>query len=201
MAIKDNTVNVQGIDVYESNIQYYADEYIANELNDPSDIYNSSLFTGMVKYIHRLVFKNNKPDTANIELLDSIWEVYTALCYKYKKRPTLLNFSLLVGIDNDTFQSWKNGEYRSNGIGTTSPHSATVKKWMKECESSLFDGATENNFGCIFALKANYGYIETAQRIELVGQGNQPQLSRDELLQIADGNGSGKLEDGREIDF
>lgn len=202
MAIKDNTVNVQGVDIYESNIQYYADEYIANELNDPSDIYNSSLFTGMIKYIHKAVFKNNKPDTANIELLDNIWEVYTALCYKYKKRPTILNFSLLIGVDNSTIDTWRSGEYRSNGLGATSPHSLTVKKWLKECESSLLDGATEyNSIGCIFALKANYGYIETAQRIELVGQSNQPQLSRDELLQIAEGNGSGQLEEGREIDF
>lgn len=202
MGVRDNTVNIQGIEVYETNIQYFADEYINTELSKPDDIYNSSLFTGMVKYIHKHVFKGNKPDTANIELLDSIWEVYTSLCYKYKKRPTLLNFSLMVGISADTFYTWQKGEYRAGGGESTSSHSSTVKKWMKECESSLVDGATEgNSFGCIFALKANYGYIETAQRIELVGQVNQPQISRDELLQIAESTGSGEIDAGTEPDF
>lgn len=202
MASRDNAINVQGLEIYESNIQYYADEYINTELNNPDDIYNSSLFTGMIKYINKAVFKNNKPDTANIELLDQIWEIYTSLCYKYKKRPTILNFSLMVGIDNDTFQTWKNGEYRAGMGNATSPHSATVKKWMRECESSLVDGATEqNSIGCIFALKANYGYREAAQQIEIVGQQNQPRISPDELLQLADRGDGGATEGGGEPDF
>ena len=66
----------------------------------------------------------------------------------------------MVGINMDTINTWKNGEYRG-GLG--SPHSETVKKWLAECESSLLDGAIEQNgIGCIFALKANYGYTETA---------------------------------------
>ena len=66
----------------------------------------------------------------------------------------------MVGINMDTFHTWKTGEVRG-GLG--SPHSETVKKWLAECESALFDGAVEqNSIGCIFALKANYGYTETA---------------------------------------
>lgn len=202
MGVRDNTVNIQGVEVYESDIYSYADEYINTQLSKPEDIYNSSLFTGMVKFIHKHVFKNNKPDTADIELLDNIWEVYTSLCYKYKKRPTLLNFSLLVGVSADTFYTWQKGEYRAGAGESTSSHSSTVKKWMKECESSLVDGVTEgNSIGCIFALKANYGYIETAQRIELVGQGGQPQISRDELLQIAESSGAEEIDGGMEPDF
>ena len=50
-----------------------------------------------------------------------------------------------------------------------------MKKWYSECESSLVDGATErNSVGCIFALKANYGYTETPQRVEIVN-GQQPE--------------------------
>ena len=73
-------------------------------------------------------------------------------------------------LSNDTFNAWKNGEYRAGADGTSSAHSLTVKKWLAECESSLVDGATErNSIGCIFALKANYGYTEAPQRIEVVG--------------------------------
>ena len=193
-----NTVRAEnGTEIYETKIHEYADEYI-NALNDPESINNNpSLFTGMIKYIYKYLFKPNRNDkvlynsnsvldTGDIELLDNIWNIYTELCYRYNKRPTLLNFSLLVGVSNDTFTTWEQGEYRGGGDGAGSAHSRTVKKWRKECESSLVDGATErNSVGCIFALKANYGYTETPQRIEITGA-NTPALSQEDIRQIAD---------------
>lgn len=182
-----NTVRAEnGAEVYEDKIYYYADEYI-NSLPDPESIYNNpSLFTGMIKYIYKHLFKNNPVNNDDISVLDNIFDIYTELCYRYNKRPTLLNFSLLVGISNDTFNAWKNGEYRAGEGGASSAHSLTVKKWLKECESSLVDGATErNSVGCIFALKANYGYTETPQRIEITGA-QAPALSQEDIRQIAD---------------
>lgn len=193
-----NTVRAEnGAEVYEHDIKYYADEYI-NTLDDPESINNNpSLFTGMIKYIYKYLFKpkrndkvlynsNSVLDTGDIELLDNIWNIYTELCYRYNKRPTLLNFSLLVGIGNDVFNSWIRGEYRAGENGASSPHCQTAKKWKAECESSLVDGATErNSIGCIFALKANYGYTEAPQRIEITGA-NTPALSQEDIRQIAD---------------
>ena len=193
-----NTVRAEnGAEIYETKIHYYADEYI-NTLSDPESINNNpSLFTGMIKYIYKYLFKpkrndkvlynsNSVLDTGDIELLDNIWNIYTELCYLYNKRPTLLNFSLLVGIGNDVFNSWIRGEYRAGENGASSPHCRTAKKWKAECESSLVDGATErNSVGCIFALKANYGYTETPQRIEITGA-NAPALSQEDIRQIAD---------------
>lgn len=186
-----------GAEIYETKIHEYADEYI-NTLSDPESINNNpSLFTGMIKYIYKYLFKpkrndkvlynsNSVLDTGDIELLDNIWNIYTELCYRYNKRPTLLNFSLLVGIGNDVFNSWIRGEYRAGENGASSPHCQTAKKWKAECESSLVDGATErNSVGCIFALKANYGYTETPQRIEITGA-NAPALSQEDIRQIAD---------------
>lgn len=178
-----NTVRAEnGAEVYENKIKYYADEYI-NDLPDGEDSINNnpSLFTGMIKYIYKHLFKPGKKDkvlynantvldTGDIELLNNIWDIYTELCYKYNKRPTILNFSLLIGVDNRTIDTWRRGEFRAGEDGTSSAHSQTVKKWLAECESSLVDGATErNSVGCIFALKANYGYTETPQRIEVIG--------------------------------
>lgn len=185
------------MEIYETKIHEYADEYI-NTLGDPESINNNpSLFTGMIKYIYKHLFKpkrndkvlynsNSVLDTGDIELLDNIWNIYTELCYRYNKRPTLLNFSLLVGIGNDVFNSWIRGEYRAGENGASSPHCQTAKKWKAECESSLVDGATErNSVGCIFALKANYGYTETPQRIEITGA-NAPALSQEDIRRIAD---------------
>lgn len=183
-----NTVRAEnGSEIYEDKIKYFADEYI-NDLPEGEDSINNnpSLFTGMIKYIYKHLFKNDPVNNDDIGLIDNIWSIYTELCYKYSKRPTLLNFSLLVGINNDTFNAWKNGEYRRGENGTSSEHSRTVKKWLAECESSLVDGATErNSVGCIFALKANYGYTETPQRIEITGA-NAPALSQEDIRQIAD---------------
>ena len=193
-----NTVRAEnGVEVYEDKIKYYADEYI-NTLDDPESINNNpSLFTGMIKYIYKYLFKpgkrdkvlsnsNSNLDLSDIDLLDNIWGIYTELCYRYSKRPTILNFSLMIGVDNTTIDSWRRGEYRAGDEGASSTRSQTVKKWLKECESSLVDGATErNSVGCIFALKANYGYTETPQRIEITGA-NTPALSQEDIRQIAD---------------
>ena len=187
-----NTIKAEnGAEVYEDKIHYYADEYI-NNLSDQESINNNpSLFTGMIKYIYKHLFKpkrndkvlynsNSVLDTGDIELLDNIWNIYTELCYLYNKRPTLLNFSLLVGIGNDVFNSWIRGEYRAGENGASSPHCQTAKKWKAECESSLVDGATErNSVGCIFALKANYGYTETPQRVEIVNGQTPDQTAAD----------------------
>ena len=187
-----NTVRAEnGAEIYETKIHEYADEYI-NTLYDPESINNNpSLFTGMIKYIYKHLFKpkrndkvlynsNSVLDTGDIELLDNIWNIYTELCYRYNKRPTLLNFSLLVGIGNDVFNSWIRGEYRAGENGASSPHCQTAKKWKAECESSLVDGATErNSVGCIFALKANYGYTETPQRVEIVNGQTPDQVAAD----------------------
>ena len=193
-----NTVRAEnGVEIYESKVHELADEYI-NNLDDPESINNNpSLFTGMIKYIYKYLFKpgkkdkvlsnsNSNLDLSDIDLLDNIWSIYTELCYKYSKRPTILNFSLMIGVDNTTIDSWRRGEYRAGDEGTSSTRSQTVKKWLKECESSLVDGATErNSVGCIFALKANYGYTETPQRIEITGA-NTPALSQEDIRQIAD---------------
>lgn len=193
-----NTVRAEsGAEIYESRIHELADEYI-NTLSDPESINNNpSLFTGMIKYIYKYLFKpgkrdkvlsnsNSNLDLSDIDLLDNIWSIYTELCYRYSKRPTILNFSLMIGVDNTTIDSWRRGEYRAGDEGASSTRSQTVKKWLKECESSLLDGATErNSVGCIFALKANYGYTETPQRIEITGA-NAPALSQEDIRQIAD---------------
>ena len=86
----------------------------------------------------------------------------------------------MIGVDNSTIDTWRKGEYRSGGDGANSARSATVKKWLKECESSLVDGATEkNSIGCIFALKANYGYSEGAQRVEITQGQTAEQVAAD----------------------
>lgn len=164
--IDDNT------SVYDNDVFYYADEYIDNVLNgDVEKASKSAVFSGMLKYIYIHVFKpgkndkvlygsKSKLDTSNIELLDNIWcNCFSIICAKYNKRKTLLRFSEMIGLNIDTFWDWEKGNAR-----TSSPHRETVKRWKAECESEVYNGAIEeNSVGCIFALKANYGYRDQVE--------------------------------------
>lgn len=196
--VNDNSINIQdnsnNIEIYKNKIEYYADDYITNVLGISHEemIGNPSAFAGMMKHIYMHLFKANPAerktiwvtgtnlDLDNIELLDQLWDVYTGLCYRYQKKPTILNFAIMVGVANDTITTWINGTIRG---GTSSAHSRAAKRWKMESESALFDGATEkNSIGCIFALKACHGYAEAAQEIR-VTTGTTAQESREEIAQ------------------
>lgn len=216
--MKVNTDRAEnGTEIYTHKIKALADEYI-NTLDNPEDIYNNNtLFNGMIKYIYINYFKYNKIDYANIEYLDNLWNIYTSLCYKYNKYPTIIEYCLMININRETITSWKNETTRSYKYYTTdgeeikdlpawrinhpnedykqelsTSHSNTVKKWLAECENNLFRGAAEGNkVGCIFALKANYGYTETAP----IPVQNPHQIANRTPEEIAAGYGVTQIED------
>lgn len=211
--MKPNTIKTeQGIEVYETEIHRLADEYIYSLSEDSTEITalmrKPPIFKGMLKYIYINLFKitdkdkrynnkNSRLDYSDIDLLNSLWDIYTGLCYKYLQCPTILNFSLLTGVSMEIFNAWKNGKCRTNGEEIGSKHMQSYKKWLSECEASLYDGAATGNPGSMFLLKANYGYTEQPQRIEIVGN-NQPAISKEELITAY---GNQLLEDGKQPDF
>lgn len=161
--MKDNTeLAYNGTEVYTNAMQYYADEYITT-LNKPDDIYTSNVFTGLIKYIRRNI-KFDKDIYESIDVLNDIWEMYTELVYKYMQKPTIEEFSLLIGIHRDTIYSWMNGETRksdySERLGTS--RSDTIKKWQDECRLGRYKSAAAGNVGGIFLCKAVDGMVETA---------------------------------------
>ncbi|MCM1221742.1 MAG: hypothetical protein NC548_45450 [Lachnospiraceae bacterium] len=216
--MKANTDKAEnGAEIYAHKIKALADEYI-NTLDNPDDIYNNNtLFNGMIKYIYINYFKHNKIDYGDIEYLDNLWNIYTSLCYKYNKYPTIIEYCLMININRETITSWKNGDTREYIYYTMSgerikdlpgwklghpgeeyrqessaKHSNTVKKWLAECENNLFRGAAEGNkVGCIFALKANYGYTETAP----IPVQNPHQIASRTPEEIAAGYGVAGIED------
>ena len=160
MKKSNTTVTEQGIEVYENDIYRLVDEYINTVLQvtpeefDTQKEYKAVVadsFVDMIFYIHDRI---PKPSNDDIELLDNIWNIYTNICYKFLLNPTILRFSIFVNINNNTIKDWINNRDRTNSI-----YSTTAKKWLSECECSLYDQAVNTNgIGAIFALKANYGY-------------------------------------------
>lgn len=228
--MKPNTETAQGgTELYTNAIYKLVDEYI-DTLDSPDDIRgNTAYFNGMIKYVSRKYFKKHPiKDYGNIEYIDSIWDIYTSLCYKYNKYPTIIEFCLLINISRDTLHSWKNSDTRCykyyttdgveirdiaawklnhQGVGyvsvPSSSHSDTVKKWLSECESSLLRGAAEGSrVGCIFALKANYGYTETAPiptvnlNQHALADVELPRLGSGNCMQIVDNSAAGDCDNG-----
>lgn len=153
----DNSIKTNsGSEIYLHEIQSYADQYVEEELNGNTEEVQKK-FIDMIYFIKDRI---EKPDNSDIELLDSIFNIYTRLCSKYSVLPTLEVFSMLVGIDRNTFTDWAKGEYRR-----TSAHGSTVKKWKDTCKAHLIHelsnerGADANK---IFIAKAAYGMQETS---------------------------------------
>ena len=185
-----NTIKAEnGAEIYRNAIYQISDEYISDVLDIDIDktkkAENKKMiadnFGDMILYIADRIAKPNNDD---IELLDDIFEIYKRLCVRYGVLPTLETFSDLVNINNATFTDWVNGEYR-----TSSPHGKTVKKWKEECRGKLVDSLHQQpgtNANRIFIAKAAYNMTETAPRQIDVMNSQSPQISQEEIHQIAD---------------
>ena len=188
--MKDNTVTTaDGVEVYKHNINYYADEYIHNELEidhvdtDSKQIVKDN-FVAMLFYISDRI---EKVDNADIKTLDYIFNVYVRLCSKYSINPTLEAFSFLVDIDRTTFTNWLNGTYR------TPEHLNTVKKWMNICKGFLVNNLSNSkgtDANKIFIAKAAYGMAETkaVEQEQIIG-------AKKTVAQIAQEIGADDLEE------
>lgn len=186
----DNEVTTaDGASLYLHDIYYYADEYINKELDGDKESVTDS-FVDMIFYISDRI---NKPSNDDIELLDSIFNIYIRLCAKYKVLPTLEVFSFLVKINRATFTDWSNGEYRSS-----TAHGNTVKKWFDICKSFAINrlhnkGGTDANL--IFIAKAAYGMAETAPvptantHQRALSAAELPRLGETKTLDIVDDGG------------
>ncbi len=184
-----NTITTDsGTEVYIHRILEITDDYISR-LESPDDIRDANIFQGLLKEIYVQLFRATEPqrydlkttiDTSDIKQLDRIWDLFCAICYKYKHRPTLLRFATMIGISRQTFDDWKNGKNR----GANTEYVDTIQKWLTEAESALEAGAIESNsIGSIFALKANFKWRETAPITEQPSDFGRPQSTPEQIAE------------------
>lgn len=137
---------------------------ISNYINNPSNIIEPKNTNSLVlllkcinsKVINKLPLRDYKGYYNNIDLLNILWDIYTSICYKFLIKPTLLRYNIFIGINKSTINEWIKGNISNN------KYTESAKKWLAECESTLYDEAINTgNIGCIFALKCNYGYKES----------------------------------------
>lgn len=157
-----------GSEVYRHEIMELAEEYIERELDGDISLVSDS-FPAIVLYINDSI---GRQDTADIDNLDKLFNIYIRLCSRCRVLPTLEMFSLMIGISNATISSWIAGEYRSS-----TGHCQTAQKWFDTCKSFTVNrlhnkGGTDANL--IFIAKAAYKMVETAPvqtaRVEQIAQ-------------------------------
>ena len=184
MAIDNVILSTGNIEVYQSEIDVLCDEYIST-LPDESMIYKSTVFSGMLSYIynHKLKYiitqskrdKGINPYNNDYMLLDDIFNnIYIYLCTRYNITPSIIQFSVLCDVSRETLGDINKGVYRNDGTRVKPETCHTVKKWYSTCESMLLSKAqNENSIGSIFALKANYGYRDNVQQVEVISTQEQ----------------------------
>lgn len=183
------TKSDNGLPIYKDIIFSIADDYIADLDDDSKQRFysnNKMMFNDLLTEIYEQYFMSNPMDYNDVKQMSQIWRCYARLCYKCGKRLTLQGFVTMTGVDDNTLYDWEKGRTRTyiyydeqgNRIKnllayqkqypnatvikkSSREHMDFVKRCLKDCEQSLLDGATEqNSIGCIFALKALYGYSD-----------------------------------------
>ena len=156
-----------------STIMTIANDFILRHPN--INICSSQGITELFKDIAR----KYKTDIDNIRELNILWDIYTIICCTCRIKPTMLRFAIMIRVNRDTLQSWVKGE---NAGRVASGHSVSAQKWKNECESTLYDEVIQTgNIGCMFALKANYGYRDNIQIIQSDERAGLPVYSREEI--------------------
>lgn len=156
-----------------STIMTIANDFISR--HPKLDLCNSQGLTELLKDIGR----KYKADIDNIKELNILWDIYTIICCTCRIKPTMLRFAIMIQVNRDTLQSWIKGE---NAGRVASGHSVSAQKWKNECESTLYDEVIQTgNIGCMFALKANYGYRDNIQIIQSDERTGLPVYSREEI--------------------
>lgn len=192
-----NTVKTEeGIEVFENDICLYLQEYIDTHNIEDMHKEPQSRWNAALLYINRNFFKlhpdmlksNNYCDgnlkhgnssnnnAYDIDIINNICDIYIDLCYEYDKEISILGFSKLTGINQDTFYDWGNESSRPGSSGCE-----IYKKLRQEREESLsnmlISGGKRNPVGLLGALNRHYGWNMGQPR----GQGSEPKQSIEQI--------------------
>ena len=165
-----------GAEVFENAVSEYLQEYIdTHQIEDmhkePQSRWNAALLYINKNYfkLHTDILKADNYTTGNLKYnnpcnnnaydLDKVnvlCDIYIDLCYEYDKEISILGFSKLTGINQDTFYDWGN-----QSSGPSSSGCEIYKKLSREREESLSNmliSGKRNPVGLLGALNRHYGW-------------------------------------------
>lgn len=187
MSQVSNTVKTEsGVEVYENGISEYLDQYITDHQIEDMRREPQSRWNAALLYINKYLFNGSKEplkvdgninNAYDLDLINNMCDIYINLCYEYDKEISILGFSKLTGINQDTFYDWGNGSSRPSSSGCE-----IYKKLSREREESLSNmliSGRRNPVGLLGALNRHYGWNMGQPR----GGNNEQKQSIEEIKQ------------------
>lgn len=163
------------IEVFENDIDFYLHQFQDEQGIDDLRTVPQSVWNGALRYIYRNVFKPNSnilksntlysidnniiPSNCNMynyNIVNDIADYYIYLCQIHNKEISIIGFSNLTGIDNETISVWGNDSNKlsSSGFGV---YKKLVKMREESLSNKLADGK-QNPVGVIAMLNRHYGW-------------------------------------------
>ena len=171
------------IDIFENDIQLYLSMFCEEQGIEDMKKESQSVWNGALRYIRRHVFNNKdllkEPNNIyninnsiasnynmyNYELVDNICDIYIDLCFINDKEVSIIGFSNLTGIDNETINIWGNNDNKLSSLSF-----GIYKKLSQFREESLSNKLVtgkQNPVGILGVLNRHY-------------QWNMPGVSREQ---------------------
>lgn len=163
------------IEVFENDIDFYLHQFQDEQGIDDLRTVPQSVWNGALRYIYRNVFKPNSnilksntlysidnniiPSNCNMynyNIVNDIADYYIYLCQIHNKEISIIGFSNLTGIDNETINVWGNDSSKLSSL-SFGIYKKLVKMREESLSNKLADGK-QNPVGVIAMLNRHYGW-------------------------------------------
>lgn len=162
------------IEIFENDIQLYLSMFCEENGIEDMKKESQSVWNGALRYIRRHVFNNKdllkEPNNIyntnnsiasnynmyNYELVDNICDIYIDLCFINDKEVSILGFSNLTGIDNETISIW--GDNCNKLSSTSFEVYKKLSQFREESLSNKLVTGNKNPVGVIAVLNRQYGW-------------------------------------------
>lgn len=190
--------------VFDNEIEYYLQEFCEVNKIDNLKTESQSVWNGCMMYIQKHVFSDSSKlkqqdnisgsesimastfNAYNYELINNILDYYIYLCNLYDKEISIMGFSKLTNIDNDTITNWKDNYNNINNINSDRLGSQRIriyKKLTTEREESLSNKlatGNKNPVGILAILNRHYQWnlpgVSKEQSKQVLSAAELPQL-------------------------
>lgn len=171
-----NSGNGEVIEVFENNIDMYLKLFCEEQNIEDMRTASQSVWNSCLRYIYKHVFKNNNnllkqsininninnimPSTYNAYNYDTVMEILDIyiydMCMKYDKEISILGFSTLTGIEQETIYNWgrENTKLSSKGFDIYKK----LRDFREESLSNKLATANKNPVGVLAILNRHYSW-------------------------------------------
>lgn len=202
----------QTIEVFENDIQLYLSMFCEENGIEDMKKESQSVWNGALRYIRRHVFNNkdvlkskdniniynnNIPSTFNAynyDTVNNICDIYIDLCFINDKEVSIIGFSNLTGIDNETINVWGNNDNKLSSLSFGIYKKLT--QFREESLSNKLVTGNKNPVGVIAVLNRQYGW---ASPYTSDSNRQKRSLTADELPKLVANNQQKALPDAKSV--